>query len=107
MTWERSEYQKPRMTRIARIGESGLATSSASITNDSPRRAGYRCTENDEATSTSAFGNRELARWSLFQLDDPQGPSRTVRLSFGLFLFFLDFAIRSFYTSFFTADHAA
>ena len=32
--------------------------------------------------------------------------SRTVRLSFGLFLFFLDFAIRSFYTSFLIADHA-
>jgi hypothetical protein len=32
--------------------------------------------------------------------------SRTVRLSFGLLFFFLDFAIRSFYTSFFIADHA-
>jgi hypothetical protein len=32
--------------------------------------------------------------------------SRTVRLSFGLFLFFFDFAIGSFYTSFFIADHA-
>ena len=31
--------------------------------------------------------------------------SRTVRLSFALFLFFLDFAIRSFYPSFFIADH--
>ena len=53
------------------------------------------------------LGNREPARWSLFQLDDPQGPPCTARLSFGLFLFFLDFAIRSFYTSFFTTDHAA
>jgi hypothetical protein len=32
--------------------------------------------------------------------------SRTVRLSFALVLFFLDFAIGSFYTSFFTTDHA-
>jgi hypothetical protein len=32
--------------------------------------------------------------------------SRTVRLSFALFLFFLDFGIGSFYTSFFPVDHA-